>query len=53
MRILLLLALIGTGFFFYALFDTQSLRRNLVFNLVGLLQTWWVRRTYTPQPVQL
>lgn len=25
----------------------------LVFNLVGLLQTWWVRRTYTPQPVQL
>jgi len=25
----------------------------LVFNLVGLLQTWWVKRTYTPQPVQL
>jgi YidC/Oxa1 family membrane protein insertase len=25
----------------------------LVFNLVGLLQTWWVKRTYTPQPVEI
>lgn len=25
----------------------------LVFNLVGLLQTWWVKRSYVPQPVQV
>ena len=25
----------------------------LVFNLVGLLQTWWVKRSYVPQPVQI
>jgi len=39
--------------FFFAQTPAGLCLYYLVFNLIGLLQTWWVMKTYQPQPVVL
>jgi YidC/Oxa1 family membrane protein insertase len=38
--------------FFFAQSPAGLVVYYFVFNLIGILQTWWVMRSYQPQPIK-